>query len=230
MFDHRGSGASPAALGPLTTSRMAADALAVLDELGIKSAHVYGVSLGGMVAQELALAAPDRVKALILGATTAGGFEAYPRTLGTALGALLEDRRVPVEFSSTTWRGVLTQAWAATTHDTGGRLGRVDAPTLVVHGGDDRLLPVVNGRALARLIPQAEFRVIDGAGHFYAFNVPTRASTIVRGWLDTLGDVPVGNPPRCAAFGRISRTLSSPLRLVRWQLAAVVQFSRSITT
>lgn len=230
MFDHRGSGDSPAAIVPLTTSRMAADALTVLDELGIESAHVYGLSLGGMVAQELALAAPHRVKALILGATTAGGLEAHPRTLWAHLGAVFKGhRRVPFEFTSATARGALTQAWAAVTHDTGSRLSRVQTPTLVIHGSGDRLLPVTNGQAVARLIPNAEFRLIDGAGHLYAFNIPTRASATVLDWLETLGDVPVSDPPNHAPFPRTRRALGIPTRLARWQLATAVQLSRSIT-
>jgi 3-oxoadipate enol-lactonase len=210
---------------------MAADALAVLDEVGIESAHVYGISLGGMVAQELALAAPDRVRALILGATTAGGREAYPRTLWAALGAVSTGHhRLPVQLSSTAVRGALTQTWAAITHDAGSRLSGLHAPTLVLHGAGDRLLPVTNGRALAALIPGAELRIIEGAGHLYVYNAPARASATVLEWLGTLGDVPAGEAPGRASCARVGRALDSPLRMARWQLATTVQISRSITT
>lgn len=215
----------------MTTSAMAADALTLLDELGIDSTHVYGISLGGMVAQELVLAAPDRVKALVLGATSAGGLEAYPRTVWAGLGAVSGGHHgMPIEFRSTSIRSVTTQLWACLTHDTSSRLGGVQAPTLIVHGARDRLLPLANGRALASLIPGAELRVIDGGGHLYAYNLPVQAGTIVLDWLATVGDVPAGDAPRRVPWGQLERSLGSPLRLARWQVSTAVQISRTITT
>ena len=77
LYDHRGIGRSAPLQGAgLTVAGLAADALALLDALGIAQAHVLGISMGGMVAQELALAAPDRVRTLILGATSCGGTQA----------------------------------------------------------------------------------------------------------------------------------------------------------
>ena len=77
-FDNRGIGGSDKPEGPYTAAQMAGDALQVLDEAGIERAHVLGASLGGMIAQELAVAAPERVDRLVLGCTTPGGPDAVP--------------------------------------------------------------------------------------------------------------------------------------------------------
>ena len=82
-FDNRGCGRSDPPAGPLSIADMAADAVAVLDAAGVARAHVYGMSMGGMIAQELALLHPDRVGALVLGATTAGGRAGTPPDAAT---------------------------------------------------------------------------------------------------------------------------------------------------
>ena len=72
-FDHRGIGRSESLMPAYTTEAMADDAVSILDELGLESAHVYGISLGGMIAQQLALRHPERIRSLVLGATQPGG-------------------------------------------------------------------------------------------------------------------------------------------------------------
>jgi pimeloyl-ACP methyl ester carboxylesterase len=81
VFDNRGSGRSQAPLRPTSMPELAADAVGLLDELGIASAHVYGVSMGGMIAQEVALRFPERVRGLVLGCTSPGGPRAVRPTV-----------------------------------------------------------------------------------------------------------------------------------------------------
>ena len=83
LFDNRGIGESDAPPGPYTVAEMADDAVRVLDEAGVERAHVLGTSLGGMIAQELALSHPERVDRLVLACTTPGGPNAHPMPQAT---------------------------------------------------------------------------------------------------------------------------------------------------
>ena len=83
LFDNRGIGESDAPPGPYTVAEMAGDAVRVLDEAGVERAHVVGTSLGGMIAQELALSHPERVDRLVLACTTPGGPNAHPMPQAT---------------------------------------------------------------------------------------------------------------------------------------------------
>src|SRR5207253_744247 len=98
-YDNRGSGRSGAPLRPTSIPELAADAAALMDAAEIPSAHVYGISMGGMIAQELALRFPDRVRGLILGCTSPGGplaarpsLQALRRLAAPSAGELIDPR------------------------------------------------------------------------------------------------------------------------------------------
>jgi 3-oxoadipate enol-lactonase len=209
-FDNRGCGRSDRPPGPYALADMAADAVAVLDAAGIDRAHVYGVSMGGMIAQEVGLRYPDRVRALVLGATSPGGPAATAPDADT-IGFLqrrpnLPDEEgrwasVPYVYSSRTRReaghrisedltrrqrfsfhadGYRAQIAAAIAHDAHARLGGIAAPTLVVHGLEDRMIPPDNARALAAAIPGAELRLLEDAAHLYTTDEPSADEHVLR--------------------------------------------------
>jgi len=195
VFDNRGTGASSSVHRPLTMRDLAADAVAVLDAADAGQAHVVGASMGGMIAQHLALDHRPRVRSLTLACTTAGGRAGAPnpRLMGaTLLRPLLGPGRtwplvVPALYSPSTRAhardrlaedldrrrqdrvGPLTpwaQMAAIAGHDTRTRLAELAGlPTLVLHGGEDRLVPIAHGRELARAIPGARFVELPDAGH-----------------------------------------------------------------
>jgi 3-oxoadipate enol-lactonase len=218
-FDARGSGLTRPATWRLTTTSMAYDALEVLRYVGHDSAHVHGLSLGGMVAQEVAIRAPHRVRTLVLGATTAGGTAATPARLNTMWSSLFVTRPSDSIGTSVSWRGALQQAMAASMHDSAARLGRVQAPTLVMHGGQDRLLPPENAEALARLIPRAELVLIPRAGHFYPIKATQESAAAVLAWMEAHRDVAPGTQTAGQELAYLLQdALSAPLRLTRAQL------------
>jgi pimeloyl-ACP methyl ester carboxylesterase len=188
---------------------MADDAVSVLDSAGVDAAHVYGISLGGMIAQEVALRHPSRVRALVLGATTAGGRNLVPadesvnafvrlRAQMTAEHAVWAS--VPINYSRRTRleagdriaediaqrlrfpvEAEYYSAQLAAAHSHDARVEEIRAPTLVVHGDEDVLIPPENGRRLASLIPGAELSMWSAA-HLYFTDEP-RVDRYVAGWL-----------------------------------------------
>jgi pimeloyl-ACP methyl ester carboxylesterase len=210
VYDHRGVGASERLSGELTIARLAEDAAGLLDALEIESTHVLGISMGGMVAQELTLAYPERLRTLTLGCTSCGGrpglHPAPEVTQRLAAGMLSgsRERSIRAAWEVNVSPGFATEpdAWARFLelglrrpvaipvimeqmsailgHDTCARLPNIAAPTLVVHGTLDQMLPVQNGRLIAELIPGAHLEILDDVGHLFFWEEPERSAELVR--------------------------------------------------
>ena len=200
-IDHRGNGASDEPPGPCTMTTFVEDALAVLDEVGVERAHVYGRSFGGMVAQEAALTHPDRVRTLVLAGSHPGPAHAITvadRTVpkGEPWRALYapgfpevrrdvvaEDRRVAAAQPDHP-RGQRRQWEAMQTWDVFDRLPQIAAPTLVLHGTEDRVVAPGNAELLARRIPGAELRLLEDAGHVFWSERPELADGLIRDFIE----------------------------------------------
>jgi len=161
-FDTPGVGGSPTPLKPLSIRGLGAVAMAVLDAAGVQDADILGYSHGGAVAQQLAHDTPGRVRRLILVATSCG----VGATPGTSR-AILRGIGGPVEGN--TWPlpdplGLLWQSLAVSSWSSIPFLGAIVAPTLVVCGSRDRVVPPSNSRVLAGRIPDATLRMLPG-GH-----------------------------------------------------------------
>jgi pimeloyl-ACP methyl ester carboxylesterase len=208
---NRGVGGGAHVTDAFTIADMAADAAGALDALGIDSAHVLGISMGGMIAQELVLRDPERVRTLTLGCTFAGGpgatrnSPAVMERLGQAWSSGDQERAIRTGWEANVSRSfaagdddytafrervlaqrvplalIQLQLQAAAAHDTTARLGAVTTPTLVIHGDEDEMIPVENGRIVASLIPGARLEVFEGVGHLFWLEEPQRSVELIRG-------------------------------------------------
>ena len=212
LFDNRGVGESDVPGGRYSMSQLARDAVAVLDAAGIPAAHVLGASMGGMIAQELALRFPERVLSLLLACTSHGGVLArwpnFPRLRGR--GWCSRNRReqelslVPMLYSSTTsadrieedigvlcrsslsYTGFFGQLSAILPWSSFLRLPRIQVPTMVIHGDRDRLVPPGNGRTVAARIPGAQFHLIEDAGHILTTDQPEACERLMLLFLEQM--------------------------------------------
>jgi 3-oxoadipate enol-lactonase len=231
---------------------LAADAVALLEHLRVKKVHVLGTSLGGFVAQELALLRPDLVDRLILVCTSYGreGPETMsPWALADMIGlpSLNAERAVrrgleaatsdayraerPEEFEQIVrWRladspslsAYYKQVRAGARFDVSRDVGHITSPTLVIHGAEDRYVPVANAVALAEEIPGARLRVLDDAGHLvfierYA-DVNREAVTFLK---------PRGSRERGTAQEALAGGVGEPLRKVSRAVRRLVEGARS---
>ena len=204
LVDPRGAGRSDKPDVPYTGDLLAEDMRAILDDAGVERAHVVGISMGGMIGQELAIRHPGRVQSLMLVSTYAAT-DSWSRRI-FEIRRLMIDRLGFAEqfrmamlfvFSPRTFRDMpdvvsqleegfaenppelpayLRQLQFCTDHDATERLGQITAPTLVVTGADDLLTTTLQGRDLTDLIPQAECREIPDASHLYIYEQPA-------GWM-----------------------------------------------
>lgn len=210
VFDNRGMGLSGKAELPFTVADLAGDTAALLDALDLETAHVVGISMGGMIAQELALAHPERIRTLTIGASYCGGPDGTLmapedlQMLGTAYASgqpdqvframweinLSPDFRAEEDrYAAFTEMGsslpapqpvVLQQMRACGAHDTHDRLGRIELPTLVIHGDADRLLGHRNGVQIAAAIPGARLETLEGVGHMFWWEQPRRSAELIK--------------------------------------------------
>jgi pimeloyl-ACP methyl ester carboxylesterase len=193
-FDNRGSGRSPLPEGPLSVAGMADDAAAVLRAVDVSSTHVVAFSMGTAIAQELALRHPELVRSLVLMSTFArpdallraqlnfwrwlpevapsdrAFVEAFftwvytPRAHADGSVNQIVDDALAFPYQQSV-EGFQAQVDACLNHDTADRLSQIDAPTLVLAGELDVLLPPHVSRSVAEAIPNARFEVMPGEAH-----------------------------------------------------------------
>lgn len=209
-FDAPGAGRSPAPLVPTSIARVARLATRVLDTVGVDRADVIGYSMGGIVAQQLAADAPDRVRRVVLAGTTCGlgaipgaplamlamlvparylSPRVYSRTIGGIVGGpARHDRAIGADLlglrARVSMRGYLGQMMSLGRWTGLPLLARIPHPTLVVSGDDDPLAPLANAMLLTRLLPQARMVVAPAEGHLLFVSAQSPVVGPIRDFLD----------------------------------------------
>ncbi len=207
--DNRGAGRTGDVVGaPYTVEMMTEDCLAVLEAAGEERAHVVGLSMGGLMAQELALSRPDRVASLALLAThpgiTAGVFPpevlTFLQSRATMTPEESREASVPFNYAPTTPRALIEQDWAVRAEGTAGpvgyaaqggtalwsgyeRLPGMTVRTLVVHGADDRLVVPANGERIADRVPGAKLVTVPDANHVLTTDQAAMVNALLLEWF-----------------------------------------------
>jgi 3-oxoadipate enol-lactonase len=214
-FDNRGSGRTDAPDHPYSIRMMAGDTAGLMDTLGIEKAHVLGVSMGGYIAEELAMACPGRVTSLVLATTSVGPYmlkisvlQAWARQALAGMTPMasfqimlpfmfndrcFEDPQV-VEMAVATIAGhsstpphiLAHQMIACAEHDARDRIGQISAPTLVLAGKEDPFVPFSLSQELAASIPGAKLRVLEGGGHGFSASMAAKFNRAVLEFLNQL--------------------------------------------
>lgn len=212
-FSNRGTGHSDKPSTPFTVRTMADDAANLLDALGIERPHVLGISMGGMIAQELVLNYPLKVNGLALGCTTTGpahGVMATPETMSQLSPT---PGMAPADMIRKAWsalcspafiqsgvgflEGMLSESLSRPTpletlglqmgaimqHDTFDRLPQIKAPTLVIHGDLDVLVPPENANVLVKQIPGVEQQWVPGVAHMFFWEQPEQSAKVIAEFL-----------------------------------------------
>ena len=210
-FDNRGVGRSDMPPGPYSLETMSSDAAAVLDAAAVQSANVFGVSMGGMIAQEFALNYPARVRSLILGCTTFRGSKAIPaekdvRDLimgrchltgedaaqasvpfiydpNTPRDRVEEDMAMRRRAGFAQPRGYMAQLQGILAWECCDRLSQIRVPTLLIHGESDRLIPPQNSDLLAARIPGSKLVKIPRASHLFMTDQPESSERAILEFL-----------------------------------------------
>jgi pimeloyl-ACP methyl ester carboxylesterase len=215
-FDQRGSGLSEKPHTAYTIALLADESAALMDNVGFSAAHVIGVSMGGTIAQELALRHPAKVRSLILGCTTPGGPKAI-RIGGSALAAAYSTQPMSAEERGRALaEAAFTKGYierhpeiipamiearrqrpldpvaleqrmkAVLAHDAYDRLPQINCPTLVITGKDDALVAWQNSQLLADRIPGARLVLLEPAGHCFWLEQPQQSREAMMRFLDSV--------------------------------------------
>jgi 3-oxoadipate enol-lactonase len=212
-FSNRGTGLSDKPDAQFTIRTMADDAANLLTALGINRAHVLGISMGGLIAQEFVLAYPQRVNGLVLGCTSSGVSHGVPATPDTMARMAPTPGLSPDQMIRNAWPAICSHTFierahgflegmlasslatptpletlgrqmvAIQTFDTYDRLPQIRAKTLVIHGDSDLLVPPENGRIVAERIPGAVFEILPGVGHMFFWEEPVAVAHTITEFL-----------------------------------------------
>lgn len=213
-FDNRGAGESDKPDGPYNAAMLAADSFGLLDALGIARAHVLGISMGGFIAQEMALTQPARIDKLILAATHYGGPDAVPPPpealkvmtdrsgdltalllrgfeISTAPGFSARHPEIIQELLAYRLTQPVPPAQYAAqvqvglTHNASERLSHVQNPTLILFGAQDNVVPPANAVLLQEKTPHARVVILPDVGHLLPIEAPQATADAVLAFLQT---------------------------------------------
>jgi pimeloyl-ACP methyl ester carboxylesterase len=222
-FDPPGIGRSQMPLLPMSMWALAEFGTAVLDELGVASAHVLGASFGGAVAQQMAITHPDRVRRLVLVSTSFGGFalpgnssaflhfinptsyhaKRLEQVAGTMFGGRMRTepelvRSMHIRRPKNPWQAMYRMAglfgWTSLPW-----LWAIRHPTLVVAGDDDPVTPHLNHRVIAALIPGARLHTVRGGGHLALLDSAADVAPVITSFLRADSAAQVAGGPLAAA-------------------------------
>jgi 3-oxoadipate enol-lactonase len=219
VIDNRGTGESDPADAEFTLADLAADVAAVLDHARTPRAHIFGISMGGMIAQEFALAYPERTRGLVLGCTNCGAGQSILADQAALANLIPAPGIDPVEqarrafsvacgkafLNSERGRGILAQAIAEMGNypitpmqtfmrqgqaiggfDSFARLGQIKAPTLIIHGDDDSIVPYANAEVLRGAIAGSKTHTLKTAGHMFFWEMPDEAVRVAGDFLSAV--------------------------------------------